>query len=76
MSAGPNPVTDQFIVSIPFSDGTLSVYDMTGRAVNRFEKIPAGAFAIDVKDLMQGCYVVKWQNADKIYQTRMLVTGN
>lgn len=76
LSAGPNPVTNQFIVSIPFADGTLSVYDMTGREVNTVTALPAGAFAIDVVNLMQGCYVVKWEKAEMIYQTRMVVTGN
>ena len=67
LSISPNPVSDQFVITIP-AKGLLSIYDISGKTV--YQRMEAGndERTIDVSSLAPGRYVVVFEEKHRVYR--------
>ena len=66
----PNPVADRLQVSGPAQAGHLTLYDVLGQAVARFE-LGAGPNDMDVSSLRPGLYQVEWADGYSVRRGRL-----
>ena len=68
----PNPAWGRVTVSLPYPDGVLSLYDVTGRQVMLYQ-VSSTETTIDVSALPGGVYLLHYSSARGTSTTRLVV---
>lgn len=70
----PNPARDMFIVDSDFDKSvTIEIFDMTGRLMTQVREVPAGRQRINISQLTNGMYVIKFRAEDGKFATKRLI---
>jgi PKD repeat protein len=72
MSVTPNPAKRMVTVTLPDPDGTLTLFDATGRQIMR-RRTAATQTSVDVRTLPQGVYLLQYTSPRGTSATRLVV---
>jgi hypothetical protein len=67
----PNPATNQITVQSPENEGTITIWDNTGKAVI-VKQITGDATQIDIIDLQSGVYIVQIRTSENIIYSKFV----
>ena len=68
----PNPFSEGFTVELPFNSGSYTLSDAAGKIVLHGNINSSGMFYIQAGGLSAGMYILKLQNAEKVYTRKLL----
>ena len=68
----PNPTSGEMTIELKESVGEMYITDISGKILQRWEKVEAGKIQADLSNYASGIYFLKWPNAKagKILLTR------
>lgn len=67
----PNPASDILFIEIPFTGGTVTIHDMSGKLIGRYINTHS-ILAIPVKKLIAGVYIVKAESGKEQFMQKFV----
>jgi len=67
----PNPASDILFIEIPFTGGTVTIHDMSGKLIGRYINTHS-ILAIPVKELKAGVYIVKAESGKEKFMQKFV----
>ena len=68
----PNPTKGDFVVTIPWEDAVLEIFNLNGDVVTSSYQLVRGANTFSLTNQPGGCYIVKLIHANGIFVQRLM----